>query len=437
MNLAKIKVEKFPKRVLDFCEETAVNTSSRFCAYLEYINGEIVERSFGYRRYAKHGVRITEVLRCATGSGSPTISRNLVYASMGGYIPIWSAEDKYGGQAGWRYKVFAKEDFDVWEKAGAHIGFSFVTINPEMIFEIPEFKYCGYSGGGVISYINAYRKDKSVEFFGKMGLSLSPILMKKAKADGKFRRFLFENHNAISLYGTQAALFAYKNGITVEEARRACHVKNQLDRLVANRIPEIVGTRLDRQRVLDYVDSNDINYSSYSDYLKCLKDLKLDLNDTKNIYPKDFQRMHELRTAEYAANEAKIDRRKRAKLYREFRKAGEAAKEYEVRGEEYVIIVPTDVRQLVDEGKALSHCVGRMGYDKKMADGVSIIAFVRKKDEINVPFVTVEYRVDRQALAQCYGYKDSRPEDDVIKFCEDWSEMVKGRMGIHNVKMHN
>lgn len=432
MDLKKIKVEKFPKRVLEFCEKTASNTSSKFCAYLEHIDGEIVERSFGYRMYKKNGLRITEVLRCATGSGSSTIVRNLVYASTAGYIPVWSAEDKYGGQNGWRYKVFSKEDFDKWEKAGAHIGFSYVTINPEMIFEIPEFKYCGYSGGGVINYINAYRKDKSVEFFGKMGLSLSSVLMKKAKSDGKFRRFLLENHNAIALYGTQAALFSYKHGVTVEEARRACFTKNRLDRTVAYRIPEIRGTSIDRQRVLDYVDGHDINYASYNDYLKCLKSLKINLFDTKNVFPNDFTRMHDLRTAEYAANEAKKDRRKRAKLYRDFRKAGEAAKEYEVQGEEYVIIVPTDVRQLVDEGKFLSHCVGRMGYDKKMADGVSIIAFVRKKDEINVPFVTVEYRVDRQALAQCYGYKDSKPADDVIKFCEDWSEMVKERMGIQN-----
>ena len=428
MDLSKIKVEAIPSRVREWCEANAGNTASRFGAYLEYIRGEIVGRSFACRRYKRDGDRIDEVLRATTARKSPTIVKDLVYASMGGYIPVWNAEDKYGGYGGWRYKVFDKEEFGKWEKAGAHIGFSFVYINPEILFDIPEFKYCGYSGGCVLSYIKAYRKDKSVEFFGKMGLSLSPVLMKKAKEDGKFRRFLFENHNGVALYGVQAALYAYKHGMTVEEARRACHVKNQLDRLLAYRIPEIVGTKLDRQRVLDYVDSNNINYWSYNDYLKCLKRLKYDLSDTKNIYPKDFERMHEARTAEFAAEEARIDRQKRKKLYQDFRKAAISAKDYEVSGEEYVIVAPFDVQDLVSEGKALSHCVGRMGYDKKMADGISLIMFVRRKEAPDVPFVTIEYRIDRKALAQCYGDHDSRPADDVRAFCEAWADTVTERM---------
>lgn len=428
MDLSKIKCEELPRAVRDWCEEHAVTTAYRFCGYLEYIRGEVVERDFACRRYKKHGVRITEVLRHATGEKSPLIVRNLIYVPMGGYIPIWEAEDKYIGGYGWRYKAFDKDDFGKWEKNAIYVGFSKVFINAEIIFNIPEFKYCGYSGGGVISYLNAYRKDKTVEYFGKMGLSLSPVLMRKAKSDGNFRRFLIENHNGIALYGVQAALFAYKHNTSVEDARRACYVKNQLDRTVAHRIPEIKGTALDRQRVLDYVDDHDINYASYDDYLKCLKALKLDLTDTKNIYPNDFDRMHEMRTAEYAANKEKIDRRKRAKLYREFRKAGESARQYEWHEGNYIIIAPTDIQQLVEEGEALQHCVGRMGYDKKMADGISLIMFVRKSQYPNTPFVTVEYRLDTKTLRQCYGYKDSAPADDVKQFCQSWANMLTAKL---------
>lgn len=428
MDLRKIKCEVLPEKVRAWCEEHATNTSFLFCGYLEYIRGEIVERNFACRRYKKHGVKITEVLRHATGEKSPLIVKNLIYVPMGGYIPIFEAEDKLVGGYGWKYKAFSKEDFDKWTKDCVYVGFSKVFINTEILFSVPEFQYCGYSGGGVISYLNAYRKDKTVEYFGKMGLSLSPLLMKKAKADGNFRRFLFDNHNAIALCGTQAALWAYKHNISVEEAQRICIVKRKLERLVAHRISEIRGTKLDRQKVLDYVEIHGINYSSYNDYLKCLKALKLDLSDTKNIYPNDFARMHELRTAEYAANEVKIDRQKRKKLYRDFRKAGEAAKQYEAQAGDYVIIAPTDVQQLVEEGKALEHCVGRMGYDKKMADGISLIMFVRKISAPDVHFVTVEYRIDRMTLQQCYGYKDSPPADDVKRFCEEWADMVTSKL---------
>lgn len=429
MDLSKVCGNNIPIEVVEWCEKNASNTAYRFCSYLEYIKGEVVERSFGCRRYKKYGVKITEVLRSATGEKSAVITKNLIYASMGGYIPVWEAEDRYAG-AGWHYKVFGKEDFDKWEKAEAYVGFSKVYVNASMIFDIPEFKYCGYSGGGVISYLNAYRKDKTVEYFGKMGLSLSPVLIKKAKSDSKFRRFLFDNHAAISIYGVQAGLFAYKHGISVEEARRACYVKNQLDRLVAHRIPEIKGTTLDRQRVLNYVDTNDINYASYNDYLKAIKALKLDLNNTKNVFPNDFDRMHELRTAEYASKQAKIDAKKRKKLYKAFEKRSKELKSFEMSGATYTMIIPNSITELIQEGELLSHCVGKMGYDKKVADGVSIIAFLRKSNDLDTPYATVEYRLDKNELRQCYGYKDSKPCEEAIMFANLWAEMVtKVRIG--------
>lgn len=429
MDLSKVCGNNIPPEVAEWCKKNASNTAYRFCSYLEYIKGEVVERSFGCRRYKKCGVKITEVLRSATGEKSAVITKNLIYASMGGYIPVWESEDRYAG-AGWHYKVFGKEDFDKWEKAGAYVGFSKVYVNASMIFDIPEFKYCGYSGGGVISYLNAYRKDKTVEYFGKMGLSLSPVLINKAKSDGKFRRFLFDNHAAISIYGVQAGLFAYKHGISVEEARRACYVKNQLDRLVAHRIPEIKGTTLDRQRVLDYVDTNNINYASYDDYLKAIKALKLDLNNTKNVFPNDFDRMHELRAAEYASQQAEIDAEKRKKLYKAFEKRSKELKSFEMSRATYTMIIPNSITELIQEGELLSHCVGKMGYDKKVADGVSIIAFLRKSNDLDTPYVTVEYRLDKNELRQCYGYKDSKPCEEAITFANLWAEMVtKVRIG--------
>jgi hypothetical protein len=428
MDLKKIKVEEIPGAVRDWCEEHTSSTSFTFAAYLEYIDGEIVERIFGSRRYKRDGVKIHEVIRDCTGERNNIIARDLLYTRMAGYRVVFEASDVYNRSCGWAIKVFDKEDFGKWYKPDGNIGCAYTYINSELIFTIPEFKYCGFSGGGVISYLNAYRKDKNVEFFGKLGLSLSPILIHKAKSDGQFRRFLWDNHNAIALYGVQATLHAYKVGCTVEEARRACYVKNQLDRLAANRIPEIKGTSLDRQRVLDYVDFNDINYDSYDDYLKCCKALRLNLADTKVVFPNDFERMHDLRTAEYASQQAKIDRRKRAKLYKAFRIKAQEYKALERNNGRYAIICPSEVSDLMREGEALSHCVGRMGYDKKVADGVSIIMFIRKANKLDDPFVTLEYRIDRKALTQCYGYKDSKPTDDVLEFARRWAYELTERI---------
>lgn len=422
MDLTRIK-DEIPKEVEVWCQEHASKTSFTYCAWLEYHRGEIVERIFGSRHY-KAGVKIREIMRDCTGK-SGLIVRDLLYRHMCGYIPVFEAKDIYDRACGWGIKIFSSDDFGKWIKPDDHIGVSFTYINSDMLFSIPEFKYCGYSGGGVTSYLDAYRKDHSVEMFGKMGLSLSPVLMRKAKTDGKFRRFLYENRVAIQKHGVTAAMYAYKHNVDVESARMTCYLKRQLDMLAASRFPEIRGTDLDRQKVLDYVDFNDINYASYDDYLKCCKALRLDLSDTKVVYPNDFERMHDLRAAEYSSLEAKRDKKRRAKLYRDFKKKVAEYKPLEQYGEKYAIICPTGVEDLIREGNALSHCVGKMGYDKKVVDGVSIIMFVREADKLNTPFVTVEYRIDRKVLAQCYGYKDSRPNEDVLAYCNAWAKTVQ------------
>lgn len=425
INLVKTRFEAFPRTVVDWCNANAVYTATKFCAYLECVDGDIVERCFATKQ-KKGVVKITEVTRTSVDV-QHVIVKNLLYCYPAGYSAIYEPEDRYYRCGGYPYKAFSKEDFDKWTASDGRCGFSYITLNPEIIFTVPEYKYCGYSDGtgtGVISYLRAYKKDKNVEFLGKMGLSLSPILMNKAKKDGKFRKFLWDNHNGIALYGIQAALYAYKNSIDVEKARRICNERNQLNRLCAARIPEIKGTSLDRQRVLDYVDRNNINYTSYNDYLRALKALKYDLSDTKNIYPHDFKRMHDLRAAEYASHKAKLDRKQRAKFYRDFKRVSASLARYEVKGDTYSIVIPKDVSELIIEGETLSHCVGRMGYDKKMVDGVSLIMFCRKNEDVTTPFVTVEYRLDKDKLNQCYGAHDIPPDKDVMNFVEAWAQDV-------------
>lgn len=429
MDLTKIRGVAIPREVKEWCEKNSENRSFRYCSFLSYKNGEIVERIFGTRRYKTEGVKIGEVMRHSTG-GSSVIVRNLIYRPLCGYTVVFEPKDIYEHQSGYAFKIFYQEDFDVWSPASGNIGVSYVCINSQMIFDVEEFKYCGYTSGsgGVIRYLDEYRKDKSLEYFGKMGIGVSPVLMKKAKKSKAFRKWLFENHEGVKAYGVQAALYAYESGKDLKDAKDYCFFKNQFDRMVAQRIPEIRGTKLDRAKVLEYVDTNNIDYTLYDDYLKAIKYLKLNLKDTKNIYPYDFQRMHDLRAAEYAARKLEKDREKRAELYESFKEAANNAKQYETSDARYMLVAPSDVTDLINEGDKLCHCVGRMGYDKKMADGVSIIMFVRRVDEPNTPFVTVEWRVDKKILNQCYGFKDSKPSDDVMAFVNNWASQMKARI---------
>ena len=423
MKLSTLRLKEIPAAIRCWCEDHASSTGYTYASYLEYVRGEMVERIFASRNFKKSGVKIHEVVRRATGNSS-TIARDLIYQGMAGYTPVFEAKDKYKRQYGYGIKTFDKADFGKWYIADYPIGVSYTCINSDMVKGVPEFKYSGFSGGDVIRYLNAYRKDSSLEFFGKLGLPISPLLIKKAKVDGQFRKWLYNNHAGVSVYGVQATLYAYKHGITIGEAREVCVAKGKLDREVALRLSEIKNSKLDRKRVLEYVDRNNINYASYNDYLKCCKSLGLNLADTKVLFPKDFGRMHELRVDEYASQQAKADRVKRAELYDAFTAKSHEYKTLEFNNGTYSMIVPTDISELVREGEFLKHCVGKMGYDKKVVDGKSIIMFVRKCGNESVPYVTVEYRIDRKTVAQCYGYSDSKPPEEVVAFVDLWAMSV-------------
>ena len=64
----------------------------------------------------------------------------------------------------------------------------------------------------------------------------------------------------------------------------------------------------------------------------------------------------------------------------------------------------------------VSHCVGRSGYDRKMANEETLIFFVRKMEELDKPFVTLEYSIKRKEVLQCYAYDNEKPEDKVLEF---------------------
>lgn len=424
MDLRTVRGLDVPQKVREWANECA-DGKKHFASYLEYIDGEIVERVFAARSYKGKGLRITEVYRNATGTVSPVV-KNLTYSKMAGYTPIFEPKDVFCRSGGYPFMVFSAEDFDVWDNPAMPIGIWRTYINSDLLKEIGEFKYSGFSGGDVIDYLNRYRRDNSVEFIGKLGLPLSQTLMSRMKADKQFRRFVIDHHIEVPLWGVQATIYAYEHNVSIERARNICFVKNQNDRMIAKLVPEVRGTKIDRQRLMDYLeDIGDAFGGEYDDYLRAIKLLKLDLNDTKNVFPKDFRRMHDQRAAEYASAKAKLDKKKRAELYRDFAKKAEELQRYSFDGEVYSIIIPSAVSDLINEGEKLSHCVGKMGYDKKVVDGVSMIAFVRKKGDIDTPFVTAEYRFDEKKLRQCYGKHDTKPPDDVLEFVNEWAKKVR------------
>lgn len=419
----------FPFSVMTEAERTA--TGSRQCiGYLQAVDNDIVLRVFAYRRLKGKQMQITEIMRRIT-QDNRYIWKNLYGGYYQGYQVVYEKKDVIKCQYGYNYEMFSEESFDHWyEESGNVFGIWYRIINADMLNDT-QFKYCGYKPtvtDDVIGYLNEYIKHPCIEYFGKLGIKPTATLIRKAEKDKAFRNWLYKT-KIDGFCGPQAIIYAYEHNIGVVEAKRILKAKDTITR----HVKETKGTCLEYVKVDEYISNNSISYGTYNDYLKALKKLNYDLTDTKNVFPHDFERMHDLRVAEYDSVMAKEDEEKRAELYSAFSERAKAVKQLEYSGESYSAIIPSRVPDLVEEGKALNHCVGRMGYDKKMADGEIVIVFIRSLLDLAKPLVTVEYNFKRKMIVQAHGEHNRIPTDEEQAFIDEWenrtNKIMKAKKG--------
>jgi hypothetical protein len=88
----------------------------------------------------------------------------------------------------------------------------------------------------------------------------------------------------------------------------------------------------------------------------------------------------------------------------------------------YSLILPKDGDDIRSEGSTLCHCVG--GYTSRVANGSTHILFLRKNEDIDKRFFTMEVRDNK--IQQFYGYHDSFNKDKEIKnFVEEYAQKMQ------------
>lgn len=152
----------------------------------------------------------------------------------------------------------------------------------------------------------------------------------------------------------------------------------------------------------------------YVDYLHMCRRQTYNMNDKSVLFPKNCAVAHD-REAERIQKISDAQKNKAfCMAYAGFaRKAALSNKELQ-------IVCPKQANDLVDEGKALHHCVG--GYIDSVAEGKCLIVFVRRVEEPKKPYVTVEVRDGK--IEQIHGDYNSAPTEEVQKFVDLWSRKV-------------
>lgn len=423
--LKEMRVPREVRKIVDKMKDTG--GAIRWLCWFQDCDGELLSRIFAAKKTKGKGTQLLEVMREVIGVDL-YLMRSVFYNGMAGWS-CWFPEINEVIDCSWNtYAIDAMPG--VWIE----------MVNPEFVFEMPQFEYCGYRGGFPLApYLRMYCKEPGIEFFGKMKLRPTPALVKKAKSDPNFRKWLRqltpEEVSKANACGPAAVMKAYrlhtKDFVGLQNAAaehmRKCkyaHAYGLGPLLKAGHSAEKVLEYLDDQRKQDKTTTA----WQYRDYISACVYLKLDLKDTKNAFPKDLRRMHDRRIAERHSQEAKKDMEKRKQLYKDFAATAARLAFAATVGECYAIVLPKSPADLKKEGDYLHHCVGKCGYDAKMARGETFIAFLRISNKIRKPFVTIEFDLKSRKIRQCYGEHDSRPGEEVLAFANTWADTVKKQL---------
>ena len=154
---------------------------------------------------------------------------------------------------------------------------------------------------------------------------------------------------------------------------------------------------------------------AYRDYLRECEQLHFDLHDREILFPKDLVAAHDRTMKQIAFEKNKADQEK-------FQKAVNKLEKFAWQKGGFLIRPAREQMELTAEGKALHHCVG--GYIRDMAEEKTVIFFLRKANEPDKPFYTLELQKKRviQCRTEHNASYDRNP--DVKNFVDMWMEKI-------------
>lgn len=151
--------------------------------------------------------------------------------------------------------------------------------------------------------------------------------------------------------------------------------------------------------------------ADWRDYLEDCKKLGLDINQENVLYPRDLYSAHQNTITQIKAKANKELDTKIATRLKELRK-------YEFASDAFIIRPVISTSELINEGKTLNHCVGT--YAEKYANGITNILVIRKVNEIDKPYYTMEVKGNQ--IVQVRGFKNCSTTKEVQEFVEAFKE---------------
>lgn len=206
--------------------------------------------------------------------------------------------------------------------------------------------------------------------------------------------------------------------------------------------PEQMMNYIIKQRAAGYKGKRpDQIIEQWNDYIGMAKKLGKKINDELIYKPTDLKARHDeyvelIRKKEKileARNNREHAKRMAKEMLRKFPTSEAILKEikslFEWENDDYKIIVPKSLADIIFEGNALHHCAGSTDrYFDRICQHETYICFLRRKKKPNDPYYTIEVEPGG-VIRQHRGAYDEEPEIEAVKpALTEWQKEIRKRM---------
>ncbi len=148
----------------------------------------------------------------------------------------------------------------------------------------------------------------------------------------------------------------------------------------------------------------------YADFLEDCRKLRLNLKKSQ-FFPKNFQQVHDEIAQERREYENKIEQADIRKKNRILKKLLPELRElYSGEDERFIVVFPQKKTDFQIEGRQQHNCVGGSYFDK-MIRGDCCVIFLRKKEDPDKSFCTVEFSAEGEVLQNRIANNAEAPKD--------------------------
>lgn len=355
-------------------------------------------------------------------------------------------------------------------------GWTYKTIDPIILNEdiLDEdgslFKYSAYKLNEIfdeVAYLSAYAMYPIMEMIMKAGLiayAKDLIFHNKKnvrlvnwkgrnpkeffkKLDGQEIRLIMKNHvppEILQVYldykkaGMKKDLEYCKAYYEINNMRDYRNYNSHIGKISFEKFDDIY-KYLKRQMKICKFKTISSGYTFYKDYMYYAKQLNYNMSAQGTEFPRNLQEAHDNAVAAWNCIQEQKRIEQRLKDEKEkIRKAQEMNEGYASRYKklcrlyskfsypDLVLVVPVKIEDIIAEGAALEHCVG--GYAANHCLGKKTILFIRKADEPDKPYYTIEVgeRDKEKYIVQCHGYKNEREYKDGKLVSWEKPDIIKG-----------